>query len=749
MLIKARCCRGFYRILLTPLMSSMALFAQAPTGSFSAAALQKTLATPPTPVPPAAYVMPGRTFDPSEAITLPTISGHKYYVALTGSDANPGTDSLPLRHIQKGFDALKNGGDAVLIHGGLYRENVVIMNKDAPNGNPFVIGPAGDGEVIIDGSALVTGWTVQSGNVYMAHTGFAVAAVVADNQPLYKELSVAGLQAAPTVANVPVDYRYYYDSSAQNLYVRVAGGDPGTHDMGVVSNDVSKGGIYFWECNNCSIYGLTERFAGGYGISFIGCNNATVKCCRAVFNGKHGLSAGGGGSGHEGANAQFIKNFVHFNYLQNWPRNNVWGGWGEGLTFQGTSAGLADGNISMMNGGEGIGAYGNTVGGAIFRNNVSADNWSCDYYIDNVPNGLIEGNLAVGHAPDPATWYNSGILPSDPSGDYFKVVQLSRPAAIYTGDESYGIGANLNNTTIRNNVIINTRCGTSYGAEGDASATGGLKNFKFINNTILIPAPSSLESGQGVSIGGICIPYNSGNNTGAYYENNIIMGGNAGTYALAAGAFDIQVVPAGNRFLGLTIDHNLIYTPSNSTPFIWNGGDWGASYTHAQWLALSGGTGHGTGDVLADPMLMSATNDNALDKKPRAGSPAIDAGTALSAAFNSTDFLGVVRPQGTGWDMGAFEFSSSSTTIEPAAHWSETDPVIALRGSHLLISAGRSVAPGAQVAIFDASGRAIIHSSIKTGHTDITTSRLSKTVYVVQVRTSDGKNHVRKIRLVQ
>jgi hypothetical protein len=307
-----------------------------------------------------------------------------------------------------------------------------------------------------------------------------------------------------------------------------------------------------------------------------------------------------------------------------------------------------------MNGGEGFLNFDNTAGGTVFRNNVSADNWSCDYYMDNVVNGLMEGNLAVGHDPDPANWYNSGILPPDPSDDYFKVVELSRPTAFATGDENYGIGANLSNTTIRNNIAINTRCGTSYGAEGDSVAKGGLRNFRFVNNTILVPTPSPLEVEKSVTISGINIPYNGGNNTDAYYENNIIVGGAASTYAIACGAFDTQTVPAGNLFLGLTIDHNLIYMPSNSTPLIWNGGSWGKPYTHDQWLALAGGTGHGTGDVLEDPTLTNMSSDSALDKKPLAGSRAIDTGVPIPS-FVTVDFEGVTRPQGAGWDMGAFE----------------------------------------------------------------------------------------------
>jgi hypothetical protein len=202
-----------------------------------------------TPVPPAAYVIPDRTYDPNAPLTTPVGSGTQYHVALTGADTNDGTSTHPFRTVQHGFDALTNGGDTLLIHGGLYREHVKVVSKDAPAGG-FVIGPAGDGEVIVDGSTQVTGWTSQGGNVYMAHTGFDVAAVVVDNQPLYKELSVADLQAAPTVATVPSDYRFYHDSAAQDLYVRVAGGAPGTHDTGVISTDNTKDGIYLWKSNN-------------------------------------------------------------------------------------------------------------------------------------------------------------------------------------------------------------------------------------------------------------------------------------------------------------------------------------------------------------------------------------------------------------------------------------------------------------------------------------------------------------------
>ncbi len=46
-------------------------------------------------------------------------------------------------------------------------------------------------------------------------------------------------------------------------------------------------------------------------------------------------------------------------------------------------------------------------------------------------------------------------------------------------------------------------------------------------------------------------------------------------------------------------------------------------------------------------------NPLAFDFRLLLGSPAIDAGLNLSYVLN--DILGVTRPQGAGWDIGAFE----------------------------------------------------------------------------------------------
>jgi hypothetical protein len=59
----------------------------------------------------------------------------------------------------------------------------------------------------------------------------------------------------------------------------------------------------------------------------------------------------------------------------------------------------------------------------------------------------------------------------------------------------------------------------------------------------------------------------------------------------------------------------------------------------------------GTGNISSDPLFVDAANG---DYRLQSGSPCIDTGTSEGAP--STDILGVARPQGAGYDMGAYEY---------------------------------------------------------------------------------------------
>lgn len=88
-------------------------------------------------------------------------------------------------------------------------------------------------------------------------------------------------------------------------------------------------------------------------------------------------------------------------------------------------------------------------------------------------------------------------------------------------------------------------------------------------------------------------------------------------------------------------------------------------YNHFYNTDIAWGTtlnGHEIGST-GDPFVDSANDDYRL----KLGTLAIDAGKVLSAPFD-IDFVGTVRPQGSGWDIGVYEYiSGSGDTTPPAA----------------------------------------------------------------------------------
>ena len=107
-------------------------------------------------------------------------------------------------------------------------------------------------------------------------------------------------------------------------------------------------------------------------------------------------------------------------------------------------------------------------------------------------------------------------------------------------------------------------------------------------------------------------------------------------------------VPSGSN-----IDYNIYYAPNSSHPYSINGND-------VNWPSWrnAGFDSHG---IEADPKLEDSSRRKFALLQD---SPAIDAGVDLGYSYNK-DKNRVTRPQGNGWDMGAYEFEGQAQQEEP------------------------------------------------------------------------------------
>src|SRR5437773_1192393 len=119
------------------------------------------------------------------------------------------------------------------------------------------------------------------------------------------------------------------------------------------------------------------------------------------------------------------------------------------------------------------------------------------------------------------------------------------------------------------------------------------------------------------------------------------------TFAFPNPNRDGQIILAATT-TNLYIQNNIFYQPGQNVGI--SGTSSGAHIDHNLSTGTVGGGGIGSNIENTDPQFV---NPSALDFRLQAGSPAVDAGTILSIVLG--DFLGSIRPQGAGYDIGAFE----------------------------------------------------------------------------------------------
>lgn len=181
------------------------------------------------------------------------------------------------------------------------------------------------------------------------------------------------------------------------------------------------------------------------------------------------------------------------------------------------------------------------------------------------------------------------------------------------------------NSIVRNNIVINT------GGAGVGTYSG--YNVRFYNNTLWDVA-KSYHAGFYVVTNTREVPSER-----VTFKNNIVV-----VTSSRPMVFVVNLADA------LASDYNIWFRP--------NGGAYrfsresGSSADYWEGLAdWQRGMGADLNSRAVDPRLGS-------DYKPLAGSPAIDAGQSIPEVTN--DYSGGARPQGAGYDIGAYEASGSS-----------------------------------------------------------------------------------------
>ncbi len=534
------------------------------TDSVAATTPPPTTQSPTTQNPPLPYAsgtFPFQVYDGVVPQVAPSATGNTYYVSPTGKDTNAGTQAAPFATPQKAADTA-SPGDVILIHAGKYYGGISCINGNSGTAAaPITFAPVGDGEVIIDGSVLPTGWLQVSAGVYSA-TSKKPMAVVIDGVPLRP---VTGTQTVTQGSGL-------WSYASGKLTVDFGNTTPAAADL-VLPGTGSGTVVYWYGINYLTFHGLTirgssEGGAWGYG------NGVVLQYCKCVFNTKAGINFMSMSSSVSDG-CQALYNMVDWNSMHNWPRGNngfaaSGGGWSGGLAFSGTVNGVARGNLVRNNGGEGLISYGSSsgqvTGASLFEHNVMVDNWSMNSYVDNQPNCIVRDNILWFTGYDTSTWLEQPSA-GYPWNSLYKYAVGFALADEYNSSDNGS--ANLANTQVYNNLIVGHRLGIMDYAEGALTTPHGLKNTKILANTIITMAsepPGSYAAGLFLEACGT-------NNSGSEIAGNMCIG--LGSVPAFWYAIDAAVT-------GITF-HDNAYAGS-----ITDGYNNPASQTLAQWQAASG-----------------------------------------------------------------------------------------------------------------------------------------------------------------
>jgi predicted outer membrane repeat protein len=332
------------------------------------------------------------------------------------------------------------------------------------------------------------------------------------------------------------------------------------------------------------------------------------------------------------------------------------GGGGEVWVAAGTYTATTNPVVTMK---DGVHIYGGFFGTEISKdqrswnaNIATVDGENARRCVIGANNALLDGfTITKGFATGTSSTYRGGGMYNSGtsatvthctftsntagSGGGIYMVTGTVVACTFTHNSAFhGAGMEISGASVRNCIFMSnsTPSGNSGGAGICMQQSSSVDNCIFIDNT----ANGDSGQGGGLSNGGTT---SSSTVTNCTFWGNHAGGGGAGIY---------------NSASLLTIKNCIFWL--NYSPV----GPKQIFSTNANWISViyscvQGGYS-GTGNINADPLHANPPSDVRL----QSGSPCINVGTATGAP--AADIEGIPRPQGAGYDMGAYEYYVVATT---------------------------------------------------------------------------------------
>ncbi|MEI6825831.1 MAG: right-handed parallel beta-helix repeat-containing protein [Desulfuromonadales bacterium] len=546
------------------------------------------------------------------------------------------------------------GGNVFKIKAGTYRERLEFRNAtgNTDENHRIVIGPYGDGEVILDASDTNTlTWSVYSGNsnIYVAHCDLMLGSSRTEPLAVIMNDNFKSCRPVYNLANANSFGKWYYDAVNKNLYVYTGGLTPESQKIIVSSSDPNTVYMAFdaMYTDYLTLYGLTISGASSYAVNSYG-TSFRVENCTIKYSGKAAIKT-------YGPSPKMIKNHIYGNVMMNWPRGHTWnysGGWPSATAFASGNNGYMSGNIIEYNGGEGFITGGFDSTGVVVEDNIVHDNWSVNLYIDGQGGAIFRRNLTYASNVSASDL----VSPDDPTVPTWipwaelqpKLMRRLYPICLNQAvelGEYAGQTILMSNNQIYDNIAIGCFAGVSTDCEmgTNGPVLSGFPNSVIANNTIIMPTDAPPTGATWTGIGWM---YCAGTNTGSIIKNNIVTNTRTESFSL--------FLEGGTNEAGKTaINNNLYYNPNTANQFTAYNYPKNLAYNITNWKSSM--TGQDSQSISSNPLFSGGADIySPLYYMLQSGSPARGMGSNLTS-FN-TDFNSYTKAMP--WTVGALEYGS-------------------------------------------------------------------------------------------